>query len=137
MSKASFFEWDKSLDVGVDEMNHQHQTLIGLMEALYQKNAQGATKQDLIETTEHLVDFVIKHFKDEENYMALINFPGLEAHRKLHGNLLTDLTKFVNDFKGGTHDKISNEFVTFLKFWLSTHIRGIDTKYGVHARGDF
>jgi len=40
----AFFEWDKSLDVEVELMNQQHQTLIGMMEALYQKNEAGASK---------------------------------------------------------------------------------------------
>jgi len=80
-----------------------------------------------------LVNYVIKHFKDEENYMQAANFPGLETHRKLHNNLMVDLNKLVMDFVNGTNEKISVEFVMFLKMWLFTHIRGIDTKYKVLA----
>ncbi len=129
----AFFEWDKSLDVEVELMNQQHQTLIGMMEALYQKNEAGASKQELIAQAGELVNYVIKHFKDEENYMQSANFPGLETHRKLHNNLMVDLNKLVMDFVNGTNEKISVEFVMFLKMWLFTHIRGIDTKYKVLA----
>ncbi len=126
-----FFEWDASLDVNVDEMNNQHKTLVGLMDVLYKKNTAGAPKQELMDSAGGLVNFVIKHFQDEEGYMASINFPGLEAHKQIHKNLMVDLNKFVGDFVNGSDEKISDEFITFLKFWLSTHIRGIDTKYGM------
>lgn len=126
-----FFEWDASLDVNVEEMNNQHKTLVGLMDVLYKKNLSGATKQELIDSAGGLVNFVIKHFQDEEKYMASINFPGLAAHKQIHQNLMVDLNKFVDDFVNGSDNRISDEFITFLKFWLSTHIRGIDTKYGM------
>jgi hemerythrin-like metal-binding protein len=126
----AFFEWDKSLDVGVAEMNQQHQALISLMETLYQQNLAGIPKAELLTTASELVNFVVKHFKDEEEYMRSKNFFGLEAHKKLHEHLLTDLANFVNDFSKGSNTKIGGEFITFLKFWLFTHIRGIDTKYG-------
>jgi hemerythrin-like metal-binding protein len=130
----SFFEWDASLDIGVDEMNRQHQILIGLMDVLHQKNTQGVSRQELLQSAQELVNYVIKHFKDEENYMETICFPNLETHKKLHENLLTDLARFVEEFKKSTDAKISGEFTIFLKFWLSTHIRGVDTKYGVYAK---
>jgi hemerythrin-like metal-binding protein len=126
----AYFEWDKALDVGVEEMNQQHKTLIGLMDVVYQKNESGASKQEIVGSIDNLVNFVLKHFKDEEGYMASINFPGLEAHKKVHGNLLTDISKLVEGFKNGTAEKLGSDFPIFLKFWLSTHIRGIDTKYG-------
>lgn len=128
---SSFFIWDVSLDVGVEEMNHQHKTLISLMDALYQRNVAGASKSELLQTAQELVDYVVKHFKDEESYMQSINFKYLEAHQRLHNTLLSDLAKFVDNFKNGTSETIDSHFMMFLNLWISTHIRGIDTKYEV------
>jgi hemerythrin-like metal-binding protein len=127
----SFFEWDESLDVCVDGMNAQHKNLISLMDALYNKNLACAPKQELLDGLANLLQYVLKHFKDEEDYMASISFVGLETHKKLHQNLLTDLSMFVDKFKNSEAQQLSSEFIMFLKFWLSTHIRGIDTKYGM------
>lgn len=127
----SFFEWDESLDVNVDSMNAQHKNLVNLMDALYTKNLAGVSKQELLDGLANLMQYVLKHFKDEEGYMESINFLGLETHKRLHQNLLTDLTTFVNNFKNSEAQQLSSEFIMFLKFWLSTHIRGIDTKYGM------
>lgn len=125
-----FFEWDNALDVGVAEMNEQHKTLIGLMEVLYQKNLASHSKVELIAAIDDLVNYVVKHFHDEEHYMASIQFPTLETHKQIHQHLMDDLGKLIEQFKQSNMEQLSNEFIMFLKFWLSTHIRGIDTKYG-------
>ncbi|MEY3219294.1 MAG: hypothetical protein RIT27_651 [Pseudomonadota bacterium] len=130
----AFFEWDNALDVGVNAMNEQHKILINMMDKLYTASNANSTKQQLIEHIEELFAFVIKHFKEEEAFMASIHFPNLEAHKILHQNLLNDLKKLGDDFKQSNDEKISSEFVIFLKFWLSTHIMGIDNKYGVYAK---
>jgi hemerythrin-like metal-binding protein len=128
----AFFEWDSALDVGVAEMNEQHKTLINLMEVLYQKNLASHSKAELIVAIDNLVNYVVKHFHDEESYMASIQFPTLETHKQIHQHLLEDLGKLIEQFKQSDINQLSSEFVMFLKFWLSTHIRGIDTKYGQH-----
>ncbi len=129
----SFFEWDKSLDVSVEEMNEQHRTLIGFINAVFEKDSAGAPKAEIVKSIEDLLTFVTQHFQNEEHYMASIHFPGLEAHKKLHGNLAVDMIKLAGNFKNGPAVRISSEFSMFLKLWLSTHIRGIDTKYGDYA----
>jgi hemerythrin len=128
-----YFQWDSSLDVGVEAMNNEHKILISLMNDLYEKNAAGANKEELIQGASALWDYVIKHFADEEQYMASIAFPGIEAHKKLHANLLAELQQFIENFKNGNSSSLSKDFSTFLNFWLATHIRGIDFRYGDHA----
>jgi len=126
----TFFKWDSSLDVNVEEMNEQHRKLIGLMNELYQKSEQGEAKDVLIEAADDLVAYTQKHFDDEEGYMESIGFAGLESHRRLHDNLMSELRKHVDEFSNSDQEAIDDELLTFLKTWLSTHIRGIDTKYG-------
>jgi hemerythrin len=62
-----------------------------MMEKLYTQNSANVPKNQLIENVDELFAFVIKHFKEEENFMASIHFPNLESHKKLHQNLLNDL----------------------------------------------
>ncbi|MDD2815657.1 MAG: hypothetical protein PHP00_07960 [Thiotrichaceae bacterium] len=46
----AFFEWDQSLDVGVEAMNQQHRILIRLMDAIYNKNNEEAGKDELLKS---------------------------------------------------------------------------------------
>jgi hemerythrin len=90
-------------------------------------------KEELLKSIYAMVDYTRQHFREEEQYMRSLGFSGLDAHKRLHLHLLTDLTRFIEDFEQGMHDKLSDDFTIFLKFWLSTHIRGVDTRYGQFA----
>jgi len=125
-----YYQWDASLDIGVEAMNEEHKVLIGHMNTVYDKNMAKVPKEELEGSIQALFDYVIKHFADEEAYMASIQFPGLDAHRQLHDNLLTELKRHIEVFANSDATQVSEQFVMFLKLWLTTHIRGIDIKYG-------
>lgn len=129
----AFFEWDQALDVGVEAMNQQHRILIHFMDDVYSKNHENVEKAVLLNSIYAMMDYTRQHFREEENYMQSLGFTGLEAHKRLHLNLLADLTHFIQDFEHSSHEQISDDFTIFLKFWLSTHIRGVDTRYGQFA----
>ncbi len=126
----SYYQWDASLDIGVEAMNEEHKVLIEHMNAVYDQNAAQVSKEELGSSIQALFDYVIKHFADEEAYMASIDFAGLETHRQLHDNLLTELKRHIEDFANSDANQVSEQFIMFLKLWLTTHIRGIDMKYG-------
>lgn len=129
----AFFEWDQALDVGVEAMNQQHRTLIKLMDTVYRKNHESVGKAELLKSIYAMMDYTRQHFQDEEQYMHSLGFTGLDAHKRLHLNLLADLVRFIEDFEHSHNEQISDDFTIFLKFWLSTHIRGIDARYGQFA----
>ena len=125
----AYFVWDEDLDVGVEAMNDQHKHLIDLMEVVYEKNAAGAPREDLLAAVDELGSFVIQHFRDEEAMMAEQNFPGLEAHQQLHANLLKDFTSHTEAFRNSDQRVLPEDFMAFLSLWINTHIMAIDTKY--------
>ena len=126
----SLLEWNSSLDVHVDSMNREHSELIRLMNVVYDANAAASGKEQISSALDALVDYTVKHFEDEEAYMESINFSGLRSHKYIHQDLLKRVSGFVSDYKSSTSDQLPNEFFEFLKFWLVSHIQGIDTKYG-------
>lgn len=124
-----FFEWDESLDVGVEEMNAQHKVLISLMNIVHEKDEMKAAKTEIEVAIYNLIDYVEKHFDDEEKYMESVNFAGIDAHKKLHKNLVSDLKNYAEEYAENEEPHISSAFTTFLKVWLTTHIKGVDTRY--------
>ena len=127
-----FFQWDEAYDTGVGAMNEEHKALIGFMNELYDQNAAG-DKAKITDAFQKLLDYTVKHFTDEENYMVSIKFPGLDNHKKLHENLLRDLKQHFEKFNS-SQTKLEEPFFGFLKLWLVAHMRGIDIKYGVYAK---
>ena len=126
--------WDNSLDIGVKTMNDEHHGLLDIMNQIYDAHAggkQGATINALVAK---LGEACTAHFAHEEAYMQRIGYPGFNKHKALHTNLLTRYGAFAAQIRAGG-GLASDAFFQFLKFWLSSHIKGIDTKYAAHAVG--
>jgi len=123
------FVWEDKLSVGVDEMDKQHQTLIVKINSLIDQLEAGDTGK-ILSSFEELAGFVVQHFTEEEQLMANAGFPGLEGHKLIHKNLLEQVGGFKGEIESGDLD--SKKLVNFLKFWLTSHIMGIDCKYGEH-----
>ena len=126
--------WDKSLDIGVAPMNAEHQQILDVMNKIYdarEKGQHGATINLLVA---QLGDVCVRHFSDEERYMDSIGFPGLSGHKHLHKQLLDRYGQHAAAIRAADGHP-SDEFFQFLRFWLTSHIKGIDTKYAAHAHG--
>jgi hemerythrin-like metal-binding protein len=124
-----FYVWDpKVLSVSVDEMDIEHQLLIQKMNAVYDGVNEKKPLAELSQRVDDFVSYTVKHFNDEEAYQAKIGFDGLPGHKLVHKQLLTQVTKFVEEFK--KTGAFPSEFFQFLSTWLTNHILGVDTRYG-------
>jgi hemerythrin-like metal-binding protein len=128
---AEIFTWDAAkYSVKVPDMDREHQQIILLMNKLYTLYKSGASSAEQGAALTALAEYTVKHFHDEEAYMAKINFPGLTVHKGVHKNLLDRVGQFAATFKAT--GKVGDDLFVFLKMWLAAHICGIDMKYGVH-----
>lgn len=124
--------WDPSLDIGVSAMNKEHREILDAMNKIYDAHSAGQKGETINRLVAALGSVCVKHFADEERFMAEIAFPGLSTHKHIHRTLLEDFTKHAGTIRaaGG----VANDgFFDFLKRWLVAHIKGIDAKYGQHA----
>lgn len=128
----TFLEWSPTLTVQVQAMDSEHQQLIGLMNALFDHNERGSDKATVGRAFDALAQFTIQHFADEERYMASIRYPDLENHKKAHARLLECVTLQRKEFAAGD-GKVPAAVFSFFKNWLTSHILGVDAKYGRHA----
>lgn len=129
----SLMNWDSAkFDVLVPKMNDQHQTLVGIMNRLYDRHAAKAPKAELNKLLIQLRDYTIKHFREEEEMLQQISFPHLDRHKIIHQTLLEDFTSHYNAFVAGSGE-ISKAFFDYLRLWLTSHIMHIDRKYGEFA----
>ena len=125
---SEYFVWDPSrYELGVPAMDHEHQTLITLMNTVHALHDAAAPRAAQAKALEELVNYTRKHFADEEAYMRRIGFPQEKSHAAIHRQLLTRLSDFTTEFaRSGT---LTNDFFVFLTMWLRAHICGIDAKY--------
>lgn len=79
------FEWREEFKIGVDIIDKEHQRLFKIINKLFalkeeENNGQWACQEGIKFFKGHAV----KHFKDEEDYMASIGYEGLEQHERIH-----------------------------------------------------
>jgi hemerythrin-like metal-binding protein len=128
----SFFKWDKErLTTHVDAMDQEHIKLIDIMNHLYARHEAKATKSELSSIIRELASWTTTHFDHEEKFFATLPYTQASVHKKIHHDLLERLRQHQAEFeKSG---QLTPDFFRFLKTWLTAHIMGIDTKYGVIA----
>lgn len=126
--------WDKTLDIGVEAMNRDHREILDVMNELFDAQGAGNSGTSINTLVARLGEVCTLHFSREEEYMRQTGYPGFVAHKALHEKLLTRYRDFATAIRtaGGNADAA---FFNFLKFWLNSHIKGLDTKYAAHALG--
>lgn len=130
---ADFFQWNpKTLSVSVPAMDDEHQGIIRRMNALHAAYSSKADRKKLGELLTDLAAYSTKHFADEEAFMAKIGYPDLDSHKRIHAKLLGRVGEHVAEFE--KTGQLTDNLFSFLSFWLSSHIQGIDHKYGEHSK---
>ena len=124
----AFIVWEDSLHLKVELIDEEHKMLIFLMNKLHKQYHDGEPQEIVRATFSQLTEYASKHFKDEEDYMASIQYSDLDAHRAIHKKLLERLNTYSQEF-GDSNGQISEYFFTFLKLWVTAHIKGIDAKF--------
>lgn len=81
----SKFEWREEYNIGVDVIDREHQRLFKIINKLFtfreeEKDSQWTCQEGI----KYFKSHAVKHFADEEAYMASINYEWLEQHKAIH-----------------------------------------------------
>jgi hemerythrin-like metal-binding protein len=122
-------KWSPSLSVKIDEMDKQHQVLLGMMNRLHESISTGNWKESSTAIIGEMVDYARKHFSAEEQLMGTFRFPQLGSHKAEHVKFTKDVLAFQRRFRGGQAVS-AYEILHFLRQWLLAHIQKSDAEYG-------
>jgi hemerythrin-like metal-binding protein len=126
--------WTDNLSVNVTEFDEQHKKLIGIINRMYDALKSGRGQEAVETILPELVDYTREHFANEEALMQKLNYPGYVDHKAKHAALTSQVSEYVNRLKAGK-STAAVEMMEFLKKWLSSHIKGVDKKYGPYLGG--
>lgn len=77
--------WDKHYNVGIAIIDKEHKKLFSILNKLFNfGHREEKSRFACQEAIKYFKDHAIQHFADEETYMASINYPGLETHKRIH-----------------------------------------------------
>ncbi|KAF5081227.1 bacteriohemerythrin [Acetobacterium wieringae] len=127
--------WTPALSVGVDNIDSQHKIWFEKADQLFEAGKTGKSKEVIAQMFDFLDDYTKQHFKDEEAYMAKINYPEIEEQKKLHKAFIEELAKLKKDYQesGGNITLIINANQMIVN-WLTKHISNVDKKIGTYAK---
>ncbi len=122
-------QWSDELSVGVPQMDEQHQRWIDILNSFYDAIERGDRKEAVSHLFQGVEEYTSFHFGAEEQFMAEIGYPDLEAHRKVHQGLIEQVQSARARYEQGDR-KAARELAAFVLSWLYTHIAKTDKKYG-------
>lgn len=79
--------WQDRYNIGVKVIDEEHKKLFSILNKLFAYRKQEEKSQWVCqEGIKYFKDHAMKHFTEEEAYMASIHYIGFETHRRLHDN---------------------------------------------------
>lgn len=129
-------EWTPDLSVGVGAIDEQHKELISRMNLFFNAIDETDDKAKVLSMLEYLSDYVVTHFRDEEQLQKSSGFPDYEAHKKLHEKFIEDIEQLKADISGGYFTAATKMLMsTTLISWLTLHIKKMDKALAAHING--
>lgn len=111
----------------VPTCDDQHKTLFDLLNGLH--DAAGAGDRAAVGSKlDGIIDFVVMHFKTEEDMMTAKGYAGLAAHKVEHDKLVATCADLQKKFHAGDAD-VTQDTTAFVKSWLDSHIPAFDKPY--------
>ena len=118
------FEWKDSFNIGVDLIDKEHQRLFKIINKLFRLQAEEKDSQWMCqEGIKFFKGHAMKHFTDEEEYMASIGYEGLEQHRLIHDGFRTNTLPALEEEleKTGYAPESVDHFLGVCAGWLAGH----------------
>lgn len=130
-TSKELFTWTDEYSVGIQEIDEQHKTLVGLLNQLHgailHKKGSVASREIL----DRLAEYTITHFLLEESLLRVAGYPGFAVHKQQHEDLIQEVQGLQRKLD---QDKvtITFELLHFLKSWLTHHIIESDKRYSAY-----
>ena len=116
--------WRERYNIGVDFIDREHKKLFSILNKLLAAGKEGEkSRWACQEGIKYFKDHAMKHFSEEEAYMASIHYIGYDTHRRLHDNfrkkMLPALEKELKQ-TAYSEDAVSH-FLGVCSGWLIGH----------------
>lgn len=122
------FAWSSRFETGLRDIDHQHATLVRMINSLSQLVMEGTTRGDLSVQLDELDSYASYHFRTEEDLMAQYSLDAgfIASHIRAHQSL-SEQIRIVRNLAEGAELSISvGGLLPFLTKWLLFHVLGTD-----------
>lgn len=119
--------WSSRFATGIPSIDAQHQDLFAAVNDLGESFAAGRAHDQVKDCLRFLMNYTEEHFRDEEQLMRGMDYPGLSSHREEHTQLTENLNQLQARLEMGK--TITMDVTILLADWLTHHISTVDMRY--------
>lgn len=123
----TLLEWREDFRIGVEEVDHEHRELIGLINSLHAALGGAPSGDHVEEFLGQIFASISAHFALEEKLMLSRHYDAAAEHKADHERLLDDLRDMMEEQVAG---RVLDEqrFAARLAEWFSGHFRTHDAR---------
>jgi hemerythrin-like metal-binding protein len=123
----TLLQWRDDFRIGIDEVDHEHQELIGLINELHAALGSERAGERVEEFLGEIFARISAHFALEEKVMQARRYDDSAAHKADHEKLLDDLRDIMDgQAEGSQLDDAA--FATRLGAWFGLHFQTHDAR---------
>jgi hemerythrin len=127
-------QWKESFTLHHDRIDAQHKELFRLANFVESLDPRSITKLELSALFKEFFDYMQEHFKEEEAYMASIEYPLLQDHQKLHQEIIDSITNLLREKR--SIQELQHAMKDASHKWLVEHILHNDLKIEKWRKGN-
>ncbi|MDR0869115.1 MAG: hemerythrin family protein [Planctomycetota bacterium] len=123
------YTWDAVLETGNELIDRQHQELIIAINNLLDACNNGKGRDAAESTLEFMVNYALKHLRDEEELQVRHQYPHYAGHKKMHDHFKRAIAEIVLHFReNGTTVALVGKLNISIGEWLTNHIKNEDAR---------
>lgn len=130
--------WKDKYALGVPVVDMQHRELFKRVETFVLTLRSPAAWEEKVmrvnETLAFMQAYVVEHFRDEEAYQLHIDYPGYQAHKKIHDDMVDYVLTVSAEYeRSGFNEQLMQQFAGKLLAWLINHVAAEDQQIANYA----
>lgn len=124
----SLVEWRDEFRTGIAEVDHEHETLIALLNDLHDRVQAGADPEAVADFLGEVYAQIAAHFALEEKIMRDRGYDEFQDHKADHEHLLDGIRDIMEDQARGAYTDYSEALSTHLQTWFTQHFKTRDAR---------
>jgi len=123
----NIFQWKDTYSINHKEIDSEHKKLFVIaLKAL--DTPKNGKKKYIRKTLIELNKYMREHFRNEEKFMCSINYPGYEAHKRIHNEIIEQINIIIKKIPTLLIEDFEKILIEYMDIWLINHILTEDSK---------
>ncbi len=124
----ALIEWKKDFETGVEDVDHEHQELVELINELHAKLETDADQDTVADFLGEVFARISAHFALEETVMRKHAYDEYAAHKADHEALLDDIRDIMDAHAAGEYSDYATALSDAVRDWFVTHFKTKDAR---------